>query len=321
MRTDNGILMQEIDDMVRDGLIYFKLMQTQSKDGTSKTYVQEIPFGEIEVWLNGYSLVEGIDYFVDFPNVCIVNKHFLIDPKRKKQHITVRQYGHPTKDFRRNPVEDTGWVRYGVLSRNNKFDIRDDRVMRMTVGGSFIHRDDLSYSETDTGIHVRNDLNGKPYCIKDIMIPTRNIITAQDPYAYRDRSVDLDNRISDYMTQFIREPVKEGASATSFLWPVYSPFCSKIIFDLINGVLDTEPLKEFYDDNFVLEYTKKYNYLLRVDPAHEDHLFDKDYMIVHPTHLSSVVDLNAWQYKFVERVIKIVLHNRVDLTGFARIVA
>ena len=321
VRTDNGILMQEIDDMVRDGLIYFKLAQTQSRDGTSKTYVQEIPFGEIEVWLNGYSLVEGIDYFVDFPNVCIVNKHFLIDPKRKRQHITVRQYGHPTKDFRRNPVEDTGWVRYGVLSRNNKFDIRDDRVMRMTVGGSFIHRDDLSYSETDTGVHVRNDLNGKPYCIKDIMIPTRNIITAQDPYEYRDRSVDLDNRISDYMTQFIREPEKEGASATPFLWPVYSPFCSKIIFDLINGVLDTEPLKEFYDDNFVLEYTKKYNYLLRVDPAHDDHLFDKDYMIVHPTHLSSVVDLNAWQYKFVERVIKIVLHNRVDLTGFARIVA
>lgn len=320
-RSDSNILMQEYQEVVRDGLLYFRLNHVASRTGVAQSYGMEIPLGEIEVWLNGYSLVEGIDYFVDFPNVCIVNKYFLDDPNNKVQRVVVRQFAHPIPGQKRNPVEDTGWVQYGLLSRNNRFDIRDDRVMRVMVGGAFIHRDDLGFSDEDSGVRVRTNLNGRPYCIKDIPVLMRNVVLTQNEYEYRERSRLMDNKISDYMSQYLKDPVIAGVSSTQFLWPLYSPFCSKVIADLRNGSLSTEPLTKHYDDNFVLDYLKSYNYLLKVDPTQDAILYDKEFAIVHPTHLTTVVDLNPWQYKFMERVISLILKGRVDLTSFARITA
>lgn len=324
IRSNKNILIQEVKDGVADGIIYFPFSYLTSRSGIVERAKLEIPLGELDVILNGYSLVEGIDYIVDFPNIAIINKRFLSNLGTEKQHIVVRSYGFPYVNddgytYTRQPKEDIGFVKYGVLSRNSRFDIRDDRVLRINVGGRVIHRDDLSYSEHDTGIRVEGIENGYPYEIKDILVPFRSIVS-QDEFLYRKRSQDMDVKISNYLSQFIKDPVFPHPSAIPSRWEVYSPFFSKVMFDLKSGVLDNKPIRQQYNDNFVLEHTERYNYLLRVDPTQDDTLYNDDYVIVHPHPFTTVIDVDPWQYRFLEKVVDNILHNRVDMSSFIRIV-
>jgi hypothetical protein len=43
---------------------------------------------------------------------------------------------------------------HGVLSNNNKYDIRDDKVLRITVDGKLKTRADMIFSEFHSGISV-----------------------------------------------------------------------------------------------------------------------------------------------------------------------
>jgi len=175
------------------------------------------------------------------------------------------------------------------------------------------------FSETDDGVGTAKAVNSTPYEIKDLLVPMRGLIS-QDLTAWRNRSYDLDKRLSAYMSQYIREPRKTTESATKKLWKVYSPFCSKVLMDLKRGVLRPEKIREYYDDNYVMSVVKPYLYLLRVDPTQEDTLADFDFVKVHPHAYETVQDIDVFMYRFMERVISLVLKDRVDLSQFARIV-
>lgn len=319
VRSDKTILITEVRARVQDGLLYFPLVYLSNRNATIAYERLEIGYTETDVFLNGYSLVEGVDYFLDGTNVCIINKEFLDDPANKEQWIVVRNYGLPNERLERHEKEDIGWVRWNVLSRNNRYDIRDDRVMRITVNGRLIHKSDLVFSETDDGVGTAKAVNSTPYEIKDLLVPMRGLIS-QDLTAWRNRSYDLDKRLSAYMSQYIREPRKTTESATKKLWKVYSPFCSKVLMDLKRGVLRPEKIREYYDDNYVMSVIKPYLYLLRVDPTQEDTLADFDFVKVHSHAYETVQDIDVFMYRFMERVISLVLKDRVDLSQFARIV-
>lgn len=318
VRSNKNILVQEEEILMDDGLLYIQMTQVTSRTGSAQKYVMEIPTGEVDVFLNGYSLVEGVDYYVDFPNICIVNKTFLLNPRTDKQRILIRSYGFADTNLKRQDKDDSGFVRYGVLSRNKRFDLREDRVMRMVVGGRLIHKSDLKFSEEETGTYVTGFRDGLPYEVKDIIVPMRNLI-GQDGLAYRLRSQETDKRISDYMSQFMSDPVKDRTVGITSLWPVYSPFCSQILFDLKSGVLDNTPIRSHYDDNFILEYTKPYQHLLRVDPTQDDVRADTEFVEVHPIHLTSTVNLDIYQYQFMERMVSLLLKDRVDLSAFVQV--
>ena len=162
-------------------------------------------------------------------------------------------------------------------------------------------------------------MNSTPYEIKDLLVPMRGLIN-QDLTAWRNRSYDLDKRLSAYMSQYIREPRKTTESATKKLWKVYSPFCSKVLMDLKRVVLRPEKIRKYYDDNYVMSVVKPYLYLLRVDPTKKDTLADFDFVKVHPHAHETVQDIDVFMYRFMERVISLVLKDRVDLSQFARIV-
>ncbi len=80
-------------------------------------------------------------------------------------------------------------------------------------------------------------------------------------------------------------------------------------------------LQEFYNDADVFVMCRDYEYLLKSDPTQDAITVDKDYVDIHPHQLNSVIDLNIYQYKFLARVVKLYLHDRVNLSSFIRIVA
>lgn len=320
VRSNRNVLTYDVKLRALDGLLRFSLTTKQKRNGVLSSWVMQIPMGELDLWLNGHSLIEDVDYFVNFPEIVIVNKAYLNAVETTDQRVTVRFAGFCNADMTRDKASDRGFVEFGLLSHNNRFDIRDDKVMRIIVGGKTLHRSQLLFSEADAGVTVPNAANGSPYMLRDIVVPLRGA-AEDDTYALRAKSVVVDEAVSDYMTVFKPEPVIDGANVIPGRYEVFSPFCCKILYDLKSNVLNDPRLRQDYNDNDVLDICKPYEFLLKFDPTQDELKLDDRYVVVHPHNLSTVIDVDLYQYKFLSRAVRLYLHDGVDLSHFVRLSA
>lgn len=320
VRSDRTILSYELNLPAADGVLQLTLEHRALRDQAISTYLMQIPLGELDVFLNGRSLIEGIDYVVHFPQLVIVNKEYLIDPVNQLQRVTVRFTGFCKADLSRNIPTESGYISYGQLSHNNRFDIRDDKVMRMIVNGALYDRSELKFSESDGSVSPLDATNGQPYLIRDLVTPLRGQ-TTNDTYALRAASQVIDKRISDYLTLKLPETVPTVASAIVRAYQLYSPFVNKIMSDLRSGFIDIEPLKLFYNDNKVGAVCAPYEYLLAFDPTQADTQPDRRYVDVHPHNQTGVVGLTIYEYKFIARVIALYMPGKVTLSHFIQLQA
>ncbi len=317
VRGDSYALGYDVDVMMPQGVIDISLTHRAVRNGQIVTQLMQIPMGELDLWLNGRSLIENVDYYVDFPRIVIVNKEYLINPDTTAQNIEVRFQGFCKSDFSREPQQDRGFVVHGMLSKNRRYDIRDDKVLRIIVNGKLYERSELKFSETDSGIRITDEKNGSPYLIRDLVVPTRGL-TLEDTYAMREKSKVIDKIVSDYLTLKIPEPVIEEPSAITGRYPVVSPFCCKLMYDLIAKNLDDPRLYTQYNDDVVRELCAPYEELLRFDPTQDATLADPEFVIVHPHNLTRVIDIDIYAYQFLSRAAGIYLNGLVNLSHHLR---
>lgn len=322
VRPNKKHIAYKLDYLAVDGLITFSLREWREDLQAYRTMA--VPMGELDIFLNKKSLIEGLDYIVDFPRVTINNKEYLIDPDNQSQEITIRFSGFCRSDLTRPNVPDVGYVQYGVLSYNNKYDIREDKVNRVIVDGALYRHDELTYAESDFDIHVTDAKNGAPYAIRDIIVPMNDYLNRPDQkvdptFELRDKSIAIDKAISDYMTLKIPQKDPVPPSAIAALYQVVSPFFNRIVHDLNSGALWDEKFKEQYSDVYVQETCQRYEYLLAWDPVTDANLPDSNFVVVHPHNVNGYIDMGVYQYKFLNRVARIYGSNRISLSGSIRV--
>ena len=316
VRSNRGFLVYTADFALDNGILRFKLATDQYRNGSVSRYVMQISMGELDIWLgDGQSLIEGLDYHVNFPEVVIVNKKYLKNVTAQKQKVTVRFTGHCKPDLSRDSRWDFGYVDNGILSANSRFDIRDDKVLRIVVGGQLKHRNVLHFSETERSVYTESKLNGLPYCVRDIVVPLRGG-TNQGTYEMREKSLAIDKAIADYMSLKVPQASLNRIQSIPERYPIYSPFCAAILNDLKNGFLNDSRLTGFYSDMAVYEICKRYEYLLQFDPTQDNLLPDDRFVIIHPHPYTNVMSLSVYQYKFISKVVKLYLNDRVNISHF-----
>jgi len=320
VRSDKTFLGYSLDLYANNGSLEFSLVHQQYRGSTIESWVMQIPMGELAIWVNGYPLIENIDYIVQFPRIVIINKQFLVNPDSATQHVDIRFTGFCAADMSRTPIEDYGFVINGLLSKNGKFNIRDDKVLRIVAGGALYDRSELKFSEDNTGVAI-DALNGVPYQITDIIPPFRGL-TDQTNYELRVPALVIDKEIEDYLTTKLPEPPLISPSPILTLYQLYSPFCSRIISDLKNGYLtDDRIIGKQYTDAVVRDICSPYEYLLAYDPTQDALYPDENFTVIHPTDLFVTVELQAFMYVFMMRVVTIYTQNRVNLSHFVQISA
>lgn len=322
IRGNRNHLSYTLDYMAVDSLITFTLREWRADLGAYR--VLPFPPGKIDIFLNGRSLIEKLDYFIDFPLVVITNKEYLQNPDEETQRITVRMTGFCDEEMNYEQVKDVGYVRYGVLSMNNRYDVRDDKVNRIIVDGALYRYDELDYAEGDFDIHVIDARNGAPYAITDIVVPMNDYLhptdTQDDPtYRLRKLSQAVDEEISDYLSLKIPEKDPEEPSAIPARYQVVSPFFSKIIYDLLSGSLWEERFVEHYGEDYVQEVCAPYEYLLNTDPIKEGLTPNPDFVIIHPHNLNNYVDMGIYQFKFLNRVVQVYGQGKIDISSHVRL--
>ena len=319
VRTDRTFLYYELSFVPVDGNLRFTLSEEVFIDGEYVNHAMPVPLGELDIFLNGKSLVPNVDYFFHFPEVTIVNKEYLTaNPNSTAQTIGVRYCGFSDSQLRPRSYEEIGFIDHKLLSSNNRYDIRDDRVLRIVVDGSVYDRSELKFRETDNGVEIPDASNGKPYCIRDIVVPISTVVDG-DTYTMRELSRDKDKIISDYLTPRLPPPDFETLNVIEERYQIFSPFICKIIFLLINEVITTASLMATLTDNDVLAKCQPYEDWLPFDPIYGDNHPSEGYVIIHPLNINATVELNLFQYRFLLRVVKLYAGNLVDLSTFIQL--
>ena len=318
VRSNLQILVYDLMLIADNGLVSFSLTSNQTRHGVSSMWVMQVPMGELDLFLNGYSLIEGVDYIFRFPFIVIINFNYLQDILTKPQKITIRYTGFCNKDLRSDIKADIGFVEYGLLSYNNVFNLRNDRVVRTTIGGRYYAPNQLNFAETDTGSTLPNILNGMPYSIRDVIVPLRGFGTT-DTYTLKAASDVADKAITDYLTLNDPQPIVPAPNVVAPIQLAYSPFCCKLIFDLKNGAIADPRLLQQYNDSVVAELCAPYTYLLPYDPASTGNNTNTSYIRILPHYLPNFVSVNIYQFKFLDRAVSLYLNNAVNLNNFVSV--
>lgn len=316
VRTDKNFLAYDLQLSAVAGTFYFTIGEIEDRDGTDKLYALPVPMGELDIFLNGRSLINGLDYIVQFPMVYIINKKHLITPANTSiQNIHVRYTGFCNKDLMPSKIDDFGFIEHGVMSNNNRYDIRDDKVLRITMDGALYHRADITFSEFHTGISMVNAINGKPYQVKDIVVPLKQLVN-DDTYTLREKSRLIDKHISDYLSIKLPQPPRNAISTITQRYVLISPFFTHIIFDMATDLIDNDALVKVKSDNDVLKVIQPYEKLLAFDPVtFVDEKLSKN-VIVYPHCLDTTIDLKMYQYQTLIKIVKLYGNGLIDISPF-----
>lgn len=318
VRSDRFNLSYTTTVKATSGSLRLAIRHRAIRNGQNVTQNMQIPMGRLEVFLEKTPLIEYVDYNVDFPYIYIHNKEHLKLPVDGPQEVTIRFTGHCDSDLKWQPPEDWGFVSHGLVSYNNRYNIRDDKVVRIVLDGGVKHRADLKFAENDAAIIVPNDLNGRPYSIAD-MVPATRTHTDGDTYEMYERSRKVDKLVSDYLTVKFPQKRPDVPNVLQRKYMVFSPFINAIIFDLRAGFIQDPALNTHMTDEDVRRIATPYLPYLVTDPTQEDYELDPRYVEVHPHNYWDVIELPIRHYQFVARCVALFMPGKLQLSHFLKV--
>lgn len=302
-----------------EGTLEIQLQQEGIRNYILQLFAMQIPMGQLDVFVNGRTMVPWLDYVMNFPTLVINTIDALYYPQTNRQQITFRWQGFCNTDLSL-PTSDQslGFVQYGLLGNDNQYTILDDEVLRISVGGGVYPLSALKFPETSADILTPQAINGAPYMIQKVVVPMLGV-TNEDTYSYRAKSMAIDAALKAYMTQYYPLPKASGPDVIAQKYQIFSPFCCRIINDLVNGTINTTQFQTFYNDTYVRQVCAPYLYLLNYDPTQAGLQPDPNFVVIRPHNLNVPVSLNLYAYNFLSKVIRIYLNGLVNLSGLVTV--
>lgn len=347
---ENGnLIWKKLDAVNQRGVIYtertslaysFKLNHIDKSLDFALTTIYEdggliFPFSlaEVDVFLNGHPLIDKVDWIFKDQYIHIHNREFMVDGA---QTITVRAYGFHDDMTQPNKDRELGFVDGGVIGRFARYNLRADRVTRVVIGGGLFVSDEVPRAERSVPGNQWNLLNGRPYMVKHSRVP---IAKARpfDAYPERKRSRETDQRVSDYLTQWLPKPI---AFADEIWWengklldppvvgsPVvpnlldryrlYSPFMNVVVNAILNGYLDVPDLQEgdtAFSGQDVAEAVKPYLWRLEFDPIPLN--YDRRYFAITPFANIGKQTVTSKELLFINQVNDLYLSSVLAIEGY-----
>lgn len=269
--------------------------------------------GQIDIWMNKHPLIENVDYIMDFPNVYIINKMWLVEGS---QFIQYRGTGLSSRGLVN--TSELGFVADGVIGYNGRYNLRIDRPTKTIISGRLFLTPTVDWAETiNHGDNLRA-LNGWPYEVKHIYSANK-YVDKYDAYWGYDKAIALDNTVGNYLTANVKYKPKEPTEVIYMAgdkYTLFSPFLSMIVNELILGFMTapTPSGKEIpYSPQTVDEIIKDYEWMLKYDPIILG--FDLQFFTVHPYSNLTTPTVTPNQLTFIKMVNELYLQGKVNIEG------
>ncbi len=293
-----------------DGLMGFTIdtLVTTPQGLTRQT--SAVPFGEVDIWINGRAASLGLDVIVNWPRVCVVNLSYLIPDRAQKILVRVSGLCTPKNEFR--DLVEHGYVLGGSLSVDRAYDLRSGRASRYYVNGGIRLADELVFAEDFPVWATKDSLNGKPYFIKDQIIDVFEH-TGVRGYELHAIARETDTRVSNYLTVrgFGGDNADDKTNVIQSLHRLYSPFIAAIVADLKNGTLAPSFLSGQYSNEDIRQSLSLHEYLLEFDPISDNNTPSKEFTIIEPHCWARPVALTLNQYLYIQRIVAIYAGDKV----------
>ena len=273
----------------------------------------------VEIFMNGYRLLEGIDFQMDYPMIQICNKEF-VDQTSVIQKIHVRATGYTDRKAKINEREIAGFINNGALTRNNVYDLRDDKVFSLWIDGRLWDRDEVYFAEEDNSVRVNHVLNGMPYVMADHIVSLYPV-TETPTIDYFNENREKDIRISELFSEVYPEPEIDDFNIINGHHMLFSPLISKVMRDLEQGNILPIVYARRYNDQVIRDLMdQKYATEWRLDPVR---FLDLGSLIeIHPDYSTDVHYLTQHQYRFLKDVVNLLTNghpDKVNLSGHVKI--
>lgn len=275
----------------------------------------EIPLGKLDVWLNGNLLIKDVDYVLTAgQKIHVFNKQYMVDEPNQK--LTIRWAGFHGYGYGDFTDYEVGFVHEGLLSKNSKYDLRDDRLVRCIVDGKLKSVDELNFDEEHSGVGMPDVADGTPYIIEYSKPPLWGVEDMVDA-DWRDKSLALDTLLSSYLTSLNPPPPLPKFVSIVDHHNLYSPFIGAIIADIVAGNIEIEN-KPLLDDELV-SLALPYLYLIDVDPSKHTLELNRDLFAIHPHPYQNEVRVQVHEFAALERLSMMYLDDKVDMTQYVRV--
>lgn len=290
-----------------DGCLEFevKAIHTWSRVKQKKTL--SLPPGNVDVFANGLSLIENVDYFLEWPKVVIINR----DVNRSKViDVIIRCYGfgdpRTGKPFK---SAETGFVKGGMLSINDVYDVREDKCLRVVVDNKLVNIADMNFGEYQRGNYYTD---GKPYSVSDYVLPLENLLPDHDSWSLYQETLSIDKIVSNYLTPRLPEKEAINVKVEVTRWPVISPVVSSILHAYTRNYNFDSLVPDNYSNEDIEKWFRPFKWLLDFDPAYRQ--VDENYFRIEPHANATVMTVSQKQYEFLEWINSLYLNNRIDLS-------
>lgn len=309
----------DVDLNLTSGNLYFPLTIKEDRGTGLQVFPMDVPCTNIELFLNGNRLVYNLDYFLDFPNVSICNKTY-IEYTLPVQKLHVRAYGFTLDKTQINSTEVNGFINNGVLTRNSYYDIRDDRIFSVYIGGKLYNRDNVFFAENDNTIRTNDPLNGLPYSVSEPFIPVK-AATGIDTLPIYLKNIESNKRISSLFNQIYPEPSIGTFDVISNRHILYSPTVSSFINDILLGVIPASVYTTPYNDSTIITMLDStYKAVHALDPIKFN--LPDSLVTIAPHFGNGTINLNLFQYRFISNLIRVITNNNpnlINISGYVNV--
>lgn len=308
VRTDQSFMSVDFEIARRDKTMLFTIVTDGLYIGRGPlTGWLEIPPGEIDVFLNEALLVEGVEYHVSWPEICIVSKSQMVNSLAQK--VTVRARGFCNSDLSRQLPRERGFIYDRIAGKRDRYYSRDDKLNTIHIAGRIFTYDEVFESDGSPKI-LPSGYDRLPYQIKNPYVSMDKYIDG-DTFEYRSASINLDNRMENYVSIVTDHPGESEISTISGPFAIISPVANKLMHDLLDGVFPIDEFKDTYSIDFLLDKLKRYDWLLNYDPCIIG--YDEAFVVIHPHSYDTPIELNIYQYRIMDLAVQHYLHNKVSM--------
>jgi hypothetical protein len=305
-----------------NGTYVVHLVATVDINGVPTEMPLPVPFGELDVFINGKVGIPGIDYVYTHPAITLCSKeHFVTsDYEAKEQKIEIRFTGFCDENLRPRCMDDVGYVIHNRLSRNRRYDVRNDRVNKVVLAGRSYPSSILTFDEDSDALpNATSAINGLPYMVRDTHIPYRDYVRNRSSYDMREFAVRMDNAVEDYLTLHLpHKPITETMTIIR-RYRLFSPFLNSIIHDLKENIITDEDVNNALSHPQLETLINPYRSLITMEPVFNP-LVDERFVIVEPHVYEKPVEISIHKYQFLKRVVDVYLEGKVSLNHHVKYV-
>lgn len=317
IRSNKDFLLYEIVTDARDGLGIFSVQSIEPNGPTQDNFVDNLPFGQLDLFFNKHALIRGLDYTGEWPQFVITNAEFV--KPGGLQELVIRATGL-AENVDGKPKDrvssEVGFVRYGKLSRNRKYNSRNGKVQRYVVRGKVMSASALNFEEDGEPTKVSPVVNGDPYSIDDVVVPIGNF-TVKGSYELRADALAKDAVVEAYMGRFFEDKPEPNPNPIPERYKVVSPFITKIVHDIAHNILQVPPSILPMTQTKLEALLKDYVYILPYDPIIIG--FDWDSVVVIPHADPGEITIGVYEYHVVSAANKFWFQDRLDLSKYIRV--